>query len=167
MTPGIAIDRLRALSCGFWLSSRHTQRSRHGPMQNLTVLSAGTVGRVQMMSSAFHTSEPSSRRYAETRQYRVSLLTPVYFLRFSGHIRRFGWRRRTTRQKTLFIMGCTFRKTRGSFSIATKFITMKRSIQTRTHHHPTSDLVSKMVADKDVFYSIDSPSILNASWATH
>ncbi len=47
-------------------------------MQNLTALSVGTVGRVQMTSSAFRTSEPSSRRYAGTQQYRVSLLTPVY-----------------------------------------------------------------------------------------
>jgi len=31
---------------------------------------------------------------------------------------------------------------------------------------PPSDFVSKMVADMDVLYSIDSLSTLNASWVT-
>jgi len=31
---------------------------------------------------------------------------------------------------------------------------------------PSSDLVSKMAVDRDVFYSVDSLSTLNASWAT-
>ena len=67
ISEGIDYDRLRALYCGSWLSSRHTQRSKHAPMQNLTAWSGETVGQVQMTSSAFHTYEPSSRRYAETR----------------------------------------------------------------------------------------------------
>jgi hypothetical protein len=146
INPGIAIDRLRALSCGSWRSSRHTQRFKRGPMLNLTAWSAETVGRAQMTSSAFHTSELSSRRYTETRRYRVWLLIPFsfYFFRCNAHIRHFGWRRRTIRQKTLYIMGCTFRRTRESFSIALKYITTRRSIQTRKQHHSPSDLVTKI-----------------------
>jgi hypothetical protein len=166
---GISIDRLRALSCGSWRSFLHTRRFKRRPMLNWTAWSAETVGQVQMMSSAFHTSEPSSRRYAEIRAISglVWLLTPVCFLRWNAHIRHFGWRRRTIQQKTLYIMGCTFRKTRELFSIATKSTITRRSIQTRKHHYPPSDLVSKRcAADKDVLFSIDSLSTLNASWAT-
>ena len=139
---GIANDRLRALSCGSWLSSRHTQRFKPGPMQNLTAWLAEMLGREQMMSSAFRTSGPLSKRYAAKLRVVVSLLTQVSFPRLDAHIRRFGWQRRTFRPKTLYIMGCIFRRTRALFSIATKFITTRRSIQTRTHQGSPSDLVS-------------------------
>ena len=102
-------------------------------MQNLTAWLAEMLGPVQMTNSASRTSGPSLRRYAAKPGDCVSLLTPVRFSRWGARIRRFGWRRRTIRQKTLYTMGCTFRRTRGSYSIASTFITTRRSIQTRTH----------------------------------
>jgi hypothetical protein len=62
--PVIAACRLRVLSCGFWLLSRHAQKFKREPMQNLTAWLAEMVGQVQRTSNTFRTSGPSSRRCA-------------------------------------------------------------------------------------------------------
>ncbi len=56
---GIAVYRLRVLSCGSWLLSRHIQKFKLEPMRNLTVSLAAMVGRLQRTSIAFRTSGPS------------------------------------------------------------------------------------------------------------
>jgi hypothetical protein len=56
----------------------------------------------------------------------------ICILRWSGSARRFGYHRRTIRQKTLYTTGCTSRRTRQSFSIAMVYIIMRRGIRIRT-----------------------------------
>jgi hypothetical protein len=56
-----------------------------------------------------------------------------HFLRWSARTRRFGWLHPTILPETLCTMGCTFPRTQRLFSIATIFITTKRSIQTRMY----------------------------------
>jgi hypothetical protein len=60
----IIFCRIRPLSYGSWLVSHHIQKSKLAPMQNSTRWLAVTVGRMRRMSTAFRTSELSSRRYA-------------------------------------------------------------------------------------------------------
>ena len=112
---GITFYRLWVLSCGFWLLFRHAQKFKLEPMRNLTAWLAEMVGQVQRTSNAFRTSEPSSRRYATELQPFIVSLIAICIFRWSAPVRRFGYHRRTIRQKTSYTTGCTFRRTQRSF----------------------------------------------------
>jgi hypothetical protein len=64
----------------------------------------------------------------------VSHTQRVFAFRSNAPTLRFGWRRRTTRPRTLYTMGCTSRRTRRSSSTATTSIITKRSIRIRACH---------------------------------
>ena len=91
------------------------------------------VGQVQRTSIAFRTSEPSSRRYVtKLGPFIVSFSIAICILRWSAPARRFGYHRRTVRQKTLYTTGCTSRRTQWSSSIAMEYIIMRRGTRIRT-----------------------------------
>ena len=62
---------------------------------------------------------------------RFSRSSISHYNRSNERTRPSGSRRRTSRPRTLCTMGCTYRRTRHSFSTATRSITTKRNIQTR------------------------------------